>query len=532
MGSVSPYLLLLWFPVTLALFSRLPGHRAVIVSTILGLLFLPEVNENVVRDGVANAFAVPSIVFLKVVVINLSVLVGSLALDFRRWQTLRPRWVDVPMLLWCIGPFFSSLANEPPPNGVAPWWDGFSQARMQTITWGIPYLMGRLYFTDLAKVRELVIGIFAGGLIYIPFCLFEARLSPQLHRLAYGFEQHEFQQSIRGDSYRPMVFMEHGLALGLWMAAATLCGFWLWFTGALRSLQIRGVPAPIPTLWLVAALFVTLVLAKSAGALALGLVAVAALYSVRWVRVPIVLIALLAVGPLYAMGRIMTSAQPVGWLDADFDNDQEVEELTIAALEKPMFGWAGWRGQDLVNTLTSLFNEDRASSFQFRLINEDKLMERAAERRSFGWAGHQRASILNRRGEDMTTVDGLWILTLGNYGVFGLAAVYLAMYTPVLVFLWRYPARSWTQAAAAPPAVAAMVLVMWMNDNITNAMFNPVYVLLAGSLATLPGVAAVDAASPMSEPRRQETPMMRRPPSRPAPGPRPGILARRKPFSR
>lgn len=533
MASVSPFLLLLWFPVMLVLFARLPGHRAVIVGTILGLLFLPEVNDHSTTEGVVTAFSVPMIVFQKLVVLSLSVVAASLCLDFRRWRAFRPAWYDLPMLAWCVCPFLSSVTNEPPPNGLSPWYDGFAQARFETIRWGLPYLVGRLYFTDLGKVRELVLGVFVGGLVYIPFCLFEVRFSPQLHRMVYGFEQHDFVQTMRvGGGYRPMVFMEHGLEVGLWLAAAALAGFWLWYTEALRRLTTGlGLP-PVPTLWLVAALSITLVLAKSAGALVLGLVGLAVLYSVRWVPWPVALIGLIAVGPLYFTGRIMTSGQPVGWVKADFDNDKEVEDLTAAVLQKPMFGWAPWRGQDCVNALTSLFNEERASSFQFRMINEDMLMERAAERPLFGWAGHQRASILDRRGKDMTTVDGLWIIALGNRGLVGLVALYLAMYTPVLVFVARYPVQRWTQPDVAPAAAAAMIVVVWMTDNLTNAMFNPVYVLLAGGLASLPRRAAVAPSPPAAEARRPELPAVRRPTPRPPEVQRPGVLTRRKPFSR
>ena len=57
-----------------------------------------------------------------------------------------------------------------------------------------------------------------GGLIYVPLCLFEVRMSPQLHNMVYGFAQHSFGQTVRGGGWRPMVFMQHGLAVGLFMS--------------------------------------------------------------------------------------------------------------------------------------------------------------------------------------------------------------------------------------------------------------------------------------------------------------------------
>ena len=55
--------------------------------------------------------------------------------------------------------------------------------------------------------------------------MFEARLSPQLHSRLYGFTQHDFLQTVRGDyTYRPMVFMQHGLAVAMFLGMATVVG--------------------------------------------------------------------------------------------------------------------------------------------------------------------------------------------------------------------------------------------------------------------------------------------------------------------
>jgi hypothetical protein len=115
---------------------------------------------------------------------------------------------DLPMAVWCVCPMFSSLAND---LGV---YDGLSQSLEQTIVWGVPYWIGRAYFTDFKALRDLALGIVIGGLIYVPFCLVEMRFSPQWHTWSYGYFQHDFTQVFRFGGYRPVVFMEHGLAVG------------------------------------------------------------------------------------------------------------------------------------------------------------------------------------------------------------------------------------------------------------------------------------------------------------------------------
>ncbi len=44
-------------------------------------------------------------------------------------------------------------------------------------TWVNPYLIGRIYFNDLASLCELSIRILLGGLVYMPLGLLEIRLS-------------------------------------------------------------------------------------------------------------------------------------------------------------------------------------------------------------------------------------------------------------------------------------------------------------------------------------------------------------------
>ena len=68
----------------------------------------------------------------------------------------------------------------------------------------------------------------------MPLCLYEIRMSPQLHYLVYGFYPSFFGMSVRFGGYRPTVFLQHGLAVGMWMTSASLVGVWLWYSRASR----------------------------------------------------------------------------------------------------------------------------------------------------------------------------------------------------------------------------------------------------------------------------------------------------------
>jgi hypothetical protein len=486
-----PFLMFAWFPVVLVLFARLPKHRAVLIAFIAGVLFLPGILDKKINADAPDPVPVPFFPLTKQNTIGLAILVATALLDRKRLLAFRPSWVDVPMVLWCLCPFLSSLANAVPPDGTSPAYDGFSQSRAQTLTWGVPWFIGRLYFSDAMRFRELLFGIVIGGLVYVPFCLIESRLSPQFHKWVYGYEQHDFIQSVRPDGYRPTVFMEHGLAVGLWLVAAALLAFWLRWGAGERKLRIGKHILPMAAVAIV--LLVASVLIKSTGALALGILGSIVLVAGRRVSVPLALAVLIAVPPLYIFGRTTAGKEATGWLRLKFskweiEDEAELEALERKAIRKPLVGWGGVTTEEVIDRISDSSNRDRAKSLEFRLINEDRLMERAAQQPLFGWGGWNRAAILvtedpEQPDKDLVTADGFWIITLANRGYFGLAMVYGAMLLPVLRIMIRHPRQPGAHAAYAPAVAAGVLVTLYMIDNLSNAMFNPVYVLLAGGLA-------------------------------------------------
>jgi hypothetical protein len=201
-----------WIPTVLGLFATFDGRRAVITAFLVAWLFLPVVSYTL--PGLPD--------YTKMTATCWGILLATAIFDSRKLLSLKMRAVDIPLIIMCLSPFASSISND---LGS---YDGLSEALFKTVVWGFPYVIGRIYFSDLAGVRALAIGFFIGGIIYTPFCFFENLMSPQLHRMFYGFHQHSFAQTYRWGGWRPMVFMEHGLMVGMWMATASLVGLWLW----------------------------------------------------------------------------------------------------------------------------------------------------------------------------------------------------------------------------------------------------------------------------------------------------------------
>jgi len=418
-----------WIPLVLYLFSRLPARRAVIASFVGAWLFLP----NAFYKFVAG---IPA--YDKMSATCLGVLLGAAFFDSARFARFRFQAVDIPMLAWCVCPFFSSVAND---LGA---YDGLAATFRATVSWGLPWYIGRIYLDSTEALHDLAMGFFLGGLAYVPFCLYETRMSPQLHRMFYGFYAHsDFAQTLRMGGYRPMVFMEHGLMLGLWMAGASLAGIWLHLNGLLK--QALGKWA-LPSLL---TLLVTTVLVKSMGAFGLMLMGTGALLAAKKFKTSFLALLLVVVPIFYIFTRSTGT----------------------------------WDGSDVVDALTAM-QPDRASSLQFRLDNENILLAKARQQLVFGWGGWGRARVYDDSGEDVSVTDGLWIIVLGNQGLFGLFALTLLLLLPAILLLKRVPPGQWGDPDIAPEAALAVLVNLYMIDCLLNAMVNPMYALVAGGLCS------------------------------------------------
>jgi hypothetical protein len=424
-----------WIPAVVYLFQRYQPQRAVIIAFIVAWLFLPRASFPVI--GLPD--------YTKTTATCYGIVLATLAFDSARLKKLKLSWLDIPLIIWCLQPFISSLAND---LGL---YDALSASLGYSITWGGPYLLGRIYLDSLEGLRKLAVAIFIGGLVYAPLCLLETRISPILHYRIYGFEGtgRSFVQSVRLGGFRPSVFMEHGLAVGMWMMGACLIGISLWRTGIVKEVW------NIPIKWLIAGLLVTFVLIKSTGAYLLLFLGLGILFSAWYFRSKLILIALILSMFYYlflgASGAVTT---------------ENIEQIT--------------------NFTTSIVGEERAESLTFRLNNEHLLGEKARERMLTGWGGWGRNQIYGDDGRQLTATDSLWIIAFGTGGILGLASFTGFMLLPSLMFCLRcYPVKLWSHPKVAPAATLAVLMSLYMMDCIVNAMLNPVYILASGGISGL-----------------------------------------------
>ena len=174
------------------------------------------------------------------------------------------------MTLSAISPFMTIMQNADPVavgagaiSGLKPY-DALSIGSTLLVSI-LPFFLGRRYLASEVAQKLLLKILAAALLFYSVLIAYEIRMSPQLNTMIYGFFPHSWLQHVRGDGFRPLVFLPHGLWLSILVAMAIAAAFAVW-----RSENNRlgsGKWFMVGT-WL----FAVLLFSHSLGAFALALV--------------------------------------------------------------------------------------------------------------------------------------------------------------------------------------------------------------------------------------------------------------------
>jgi hypothetical protein len=429
--------LLLWIPFSVVVFSITKPHKAVAFLLVFGTLFLPELEffdikllPNMNKKTIACAWVIlPAMVWARS--------------QLKRASLGKAPWfLFAMMLVVSVGRTFTNL--DPIVVGgrvVAPILTHTAITFMLEdflLVFG-PYYLGAALFRDRDALRDFMRIFCLGGIAYVPLVLLEIRLSPQLHNWVYGYYQHSWLQVMRDGAFRPMVFMQHGLAVALFMATCAVLTFGL-ARARERLLKLPALPI---------AMFITLLVAMSHSLGALIFVA--------------------------ALG-------PVVWLTSAKTQLRVAALLAALVMFYPML-----RAYDLFPTkellgIAKSISEDRAGSLAFRFTNEDGALARALTRPMFGWGGFDRIFVLDEEsGEAKGILDGYWLITYCASGVLGFVSRFGLLTWPVwLAFrrIRRVPAKADQMLLGAMGVATAMIAV----DLLPNGMFTYFPHLFAGVL--------------------------------------------------
>lgn len=428
---------LLWPLVSLAFFRKLALPVAISATVIGGYLMLP-------TEGGFKVTGLPSI--------DKTTMPPLLALMFaaifaRDAPDVRPGWLPrspvvlILIALLIVGKFGTFLTNPDPLVFGTTFLPALTLydtiARVQTaIMLLVPFILARKFLATAEAHRIFLSVLVVAALGYSLLALYEVRMSPQLNNMIYGYFPHSWMQHIRRDGFRPIVFLQHGLWVGIFFACAVLAAAGL---ARIRDLPRRNLYAAA-AVWL---LF-TLYMAKSLGA-----------FSTTLLLLPI----LLVMAP-----RLQVLIVGI---------------IGMSILTYPILRGAGFVPVDAISELAESISADRAESFIFRLNNEDLLLARANERPLFGWGAWGRSFIFDEEGRNISVTDGYWIIVIGvggwveYIGEFGLLCL-----TPLILALRR-------KTFDVSPATAALSVVLVVNliDLIPNAGVTAVTWMMAGALA-------------------------------------------------
>jgi len=440
MPLLALFALLSWPLVVAVLFQRMERPRALIWSIFAGYLLLPQLVE-------IDLPAFPGLNKHMIPALAAAVMVWFVTRDRARDEPVPPPmgpWVGLLLAMNFVSPIMTALTNPDPLI------DGINYRPAMSISQGIadlilqfiqllPFMMGYKLLWDARGAELWLRCLVLGVLCYTLPMLIELRLSPQINVWVYGYFQHDFIQTIRYGGYRPIVFLEHPL----WVALMTMTAF-------LSAIAIARNNRTVRNLLIAVYLGCVLVLCKSAGALMQALMAA-----------PLV---------AFARPRMMVLAAAM---------------VATVAFSYPTLRTTSWMPlQGIVNLAMSI-SPERGRSLEFRLMNEEALLERAMERPVFGWGGWGRPLFYDPYSGRLSSIpDGQWVIWVGARGVFGYLAQFLLLLTPIFALL-----RAMPRGRSAPKrrelvvlGTLALMLAMNLLDLIPNATLTPLTWLTAGAL--------------------------------------------------
>ncbi len=437
-----------WPLIAFWLFSKLPFARAIIWSVFGSFLFLPS-SFGVDLPGVPpmDKASLPALVLLIIVMMK--------APKDARFRWLLEHRISMGLVLLAFGGLIGTTFTNTDAYSVgvkylramAPY-DVISDFTLTGLRL-VPFLVGWQYLSRAKDHEDILKILVAVGLFYSVLMLIEIRLSPRLHSWTYGFFPHSFSQQIRGDGFRPVVFLRHGLWVAFFAMFMTVAAAALW-----RQLKMHAAQGTTPKIstpnryLLIAGYFgVVLVLCKSLGSLMFGVF----------------------LTPLVLLTKPKTQIRIA-------------VVLALIAISYPLLRGGGIVPLESIRETAQSISAERAESLEVRLTNEERLLEHANRRPVFGWGNWSRGRLFDPdTGESTVISDGLWVIVIGSHGWVGYIAYFGLLGTPIIAIWWRLRKEG---AAEPTPATSALCLLLGINmiEILVNSTLPPWTWLMAGAL--------------------------------------------------
>jgi len=465
---LSPFVVfLVWIPIGIYLFRRLPAPQALLANCFGGWAILP--GACYIAQGSSIPYwvegdSLPTTFLLtKATVTGFTALAGFALFHSPQFRHFRPRRIDLPVAILCAAPLLSAIAHP----GAFP--QACFAAFYLALSWGAPWLLGRICLTTPGLLLKAAKAAVLAGLCYVPICLVEVVTGPQLYAFLYGYEPYRWIGAERYLGFRPIGLMEDGNQLGIWMAAAALLAV------ALRAHQLAKRVAGIPMGVAAAVLAATTVLCQSVGSILLLFLLLPLTLSTR--RSTLRLYAALAI--LGIVGFTLLLVATHGSLRAASQHNS------------------------ILQTLAAILAKSGRGSLSWRLARDTNHIGLALHRPLLGygsWAWWQNGDV---------RPWSLWLLLFGMYGAVGLLAFAAILFLPILAAVASLKAERNAARRQLAMAIVAVTLMIAADDLLNSAMILP-YLLLFAGLASI----SIPPPSTLPRPPAGKAPRVVRPVSR------------------
>lgn len=427
-----------WVPISLLLGRRQPPRIAFLAIFLGGWALLPAARY-VPSDAPFPYWilgdSLPSDYFLtKATISGFCAILSLLLFERKALRGFRLTLWDLPMLMWCVVPLLSGIANALPFGEMA------RMELYQLLAWGSPYLIGRLYFSDTGALRLAAQAFVLAGLVYVPACVYEIVRGPHLYSHIYGYLPFEWLGAVRYIGFRPIGLLENGNQLGIWMATSALIATWLWAKRIVS--RIVGIPVAL----VAAILLITTFACQSAGSIVLLIVLLPFVF-VSHRTFPRAIAILFIFGIVVFAGLRLTNVISLREM-VHHDRGARDVEVFLKKIGRGSFGW--------------------------RLGQDERHVGIALERPVLGygeWDWWRRGTL---------RPWGLWLLGFGMFGTLGLLALETLQFVPVIRAIWFPVARSDIEYLNLRHALAAAILISAADNLLNSCMILPLLIIIGG----------------------------------------------------
>ena len=441
--------LVAWLPLTALLFVVLRPHVATAASLIFGVAMLPSLRSipmPVMPD--LDQYTVPVLGCFIMMMLRFP----------RRVMAARPGTGGEALILaMCAGALVTNLTNMDPQsfgaNVLPPMkiTDTINDSLRMIIRWALPFLFGRILVRTVQEAVEVLMVLAIALLVYLPFILVELQTGPLFHSMVYGTTPSPttFMQAMKFGGYRPVVLMNHGLTLSVFVLYGTMA----WACLAKLKTMPFNLIAPKP---MVGGLAFVIAACKSVGVWLYAILVIPTLFLVR-PRAQLFAAACIAIVVLaYPLLRSVDMVPIEG----------------VAGIAEQMVGFR------------------TADSFLARTKSEDEILNRTAERYFFGWGGNARYMVYDEvTGMPLSTIDGFWVFQFGAGGLFRFVALFAFLLYPVF-YVYRRAGRIRSPAALTVLATLVWIVTLRTFDLLPNSTVDPYLTFMGGAAC---GLAAAES---------------------------------------